>query len=122
MVTVTPQERMPHKRTFLMCPPRHFTVEYVINPWMDPTAPVDGELAQKQWDGLRETLVELGHEVHVLPALPGLPDMVYAANGGFSVDGGHAGCPVSSFALTAPEVPEGLVRRFTGSDRPAVWE
>lgn len=27
-----------------------------------------------------------------------------------------------SFALTAPEVPEGLVRRFTGSDRPAVWE
>lgn len=26
-----------------------------------------------------------------------------------------------SFALTAPEVPEGLVRRFTGSDRPASW-
>ena len=27
-----------------------------------------------------------------------------------------------SFAITAPEVPEGLVRRFTGSDRSAVWE
>jgi ribosomal-protein-alanine N-acetyltransferase len=27
-----------------------------------------------------------------------------------------------SFALTAPEAPEGLVRRFTGSDRPAVWQ
>ncbi|OLT08457.1 GNAT family N-acetyltransferase [Kocuria sp. CNJ-770] len=27
-----------------------------------------------------------------------------------------------SFAITAPEVPEGLVRRFTASDRPAVWE
>ncbi|MFE7631103.1 GNAT family N-acetyltransferase [Kocuria sp. NPDC057446] len=27
-----------------------------------------------------------------------------------------------SFALTAPEAPEGLVRRFTGSERPAVWQ
>ncbi|MEX5269200.1 GNAT family N-acetyltransferase [Kocuria sabuli] len=27
-----------------------------------------------------------------------------------------------SFALTAPEAPGGLVRRFTGSDRPAVWQ
>lgn len=27
-----------------------------------------------------------------------------------------------SFALTAPETPGGLVRRFTGSDRPAVWQ
>ena len=27
-------------------------------------------------------------------------------------------CDHRSFALTAPEVPEGLVRRFTGSDRP----
>lgn len=27
-----------------------------------------------------------------------------------------------SFALTAPEVPGGLVRRFTGSERTAVWQ
>ncbi|MFF0903955.1 UNVERIFIED_CONTAM: GNAT family protein [Kocuria sp. CPCC 205316] len=27
-----------------------------------------------------------------------------------------------SFALTAPEAPEGLVRRFTGSDSSAVWQ
>lgn len=27
-----------------------------------------------------------------------------------------------SFALTATEAPGGLVRRFTGSDRPAVWQ
>jgi N-dimethylarginine dimethylaminohydrolase len=74
-------------RTYLLCPPEHFAVEYVINPWMDATAPVDADLAVKQWELLRETLVELGHRVHVLAATPGLPDMVFAANGAFSVDG-----------------------------------
>jgi N-dimethylarginine dimethylaminohydrolase len=70
-----------------MCPPEHFAVEYAINPWMDTSAPADLELALKQWQLLRQTLVLLGHTVHVLPAEVGLPDMVYAANGAFSVDG-----------------------------------
>jgi N-dimethylarginine dimethylaminohydrolase len=70
-----------------MCPPEHFGVEYAINPWMDTATPVDPELAVKQWDRLRETLVSLGHTVHVLTPEPGLPDMVYAANGAFVVDG-----------------------------------
>lgn len=70
-----------------MCPPEHFAVEYAINPWMDTAAPVDRELALKQWDAMRRTVEDLGHHVHVLPALPGLPDMVFAANGGFSVGG-----------------------------------
>ena len=70
-----------------MCPPEHFTVEYAINPWMDTTVPVDGALARKQWQLLRDTLTDLGHTVHALDPQPGLPDMVYAANGAFSVDG-----------------------------------
>jgi N-dimethylarginine dimethylaminohydrolase len=70
-----------------MCSPDHFTVEYAINPWMDTTAPVDAALAHKQWEMLRTTLADLGHTVHVLNGVPGLPDMVYAANGAFSVDG-----------------------------------
>jgi N-dimethylarginine dimethylaminohydrolase len=70
-----------------MCPPEHFTVEYAINPWMDTTVTVDAALAVKQWQMLHETLTGLGHEVHVLDPQPGLPDMVYAANGAFSVDG-----------------------------------
>ncbi|MEU6202903.1 dimethylargininase [Micromonospora musae] len=86
MVTVNHQ-RVPRKRTYLMCSPEHFAVEYAINPWMDVTAPVDPELAVKQWDRLRETLVQLGHEVHLLTPERGLPDMVYAANGAFVVDG-----------------------------------
>ncbi|AGL21652.1 dimethylargininase [Actinoplanes sp. N902-109] len=80
-------ERSPRKRTYLMCPPEHFAVEYRINPWMDPAVPVDTGLARKQWALLRDTLTDLGHDVHVLDAEPGLPDMVYAANGAFSVDG-----------------------------------
>jgi N-dimethylarginine dimethylaminohydrolase len=80
-------ERVSRNRTYLMCPPEHFTVEYAINPWMDTTVPVDTALALKQWEILRYTLLDLGHTVHVLPAQPGLPDLVYAANGAFSVDG-----------------------------------
>jgi N-dimethylarginine dimethylaminohydrolase len=70
-----------------MCPPEHFAVEYVINPWMDTHTPVDTTLAVKQWHGLHDTVVELGHEVVVLPPGDDLPDMVFAANGAFSVDG-----------------------------------
>ncbi len=81
------QERSPRKRTYLMCPPRHFTVEYAINPWMDTTVAVDASRALTQWESLRTTLIDLGHVVHVLDARPGLPDMVYSANGAFSVDG-----------------------------------
>jgi N-dimethylarginine dimethylaminohydrolase len=80
-------ERMPRSRTYLMCPPDHFTVEYAINPWMDISVAVDAALALKQWQILRDTLSDLGHAVHVLEPQPGLPDMVYAANGAFSVDG-----------------------------------
>ena len=70
-----------------MCPPKHFTVEYAINPWMDTTVAVDTALALRQWEALRGTLAGLGHVVHVLDPEPGLPDMVYSANGAFSVDG-----------------------------------
>jgi N-dimethylarginine dimethylaminohydrolase len=70
-----------------MCPPEHFTVDYVINPWMDMSVPVDTGLALRQWRVLRDTLVDLGHTVHQLDARPGLPDMVYAANGAFTIDG-----------------------------------
>jgi N-dimethylarginine dimethylaminohydrolase len=70
-----------------MCPPEHFAVEYAINPWMDTTVGVDAALALKQWTLLHDTLLDLGHAVHQLAPQPGLPDMVYAANGAFSVDG-----------------------------------
>ena len=70
-----------------MSPPEHFTVAYQINPWMRADQPVDRDLAVKQWDALRTALLDLGHQVHVLPAVADLSDMVFAANGAFSVDG-----------------------------------
>jgi N-dimethylarginine dimethylaminohydrolase len=77
----------PPSRTYLMCEPTYFRVDYVINPWMDPDEPIDGELAIKQWNGLRDVLAELGHQVHLLNPRPDLPDMVYAANGALVIDG-----------------------------------
>lgn len=74
-------------RTYLLCPPSHFEVSYAINPWMDTSAPVDTTLALRQWQDLCEALTAYGHTVHALDAEPGLPDMVYAANGAFMVDG-----------------------------------
>lgn len=75
--------RTPSVRRYAMTPPAFFAVEYAINPWMDVTTPVDAGLALAQWERLRETYVRLGHQVEVIEPVPGLPDMVYAANGGF---------------------------------------
>ncbi|MGW7459267.1 dimethylargininase [Streptomyces sp. NPDC054797] len=74
-------------RRYLMCPPAHFKVTYSINPWMDPTKPVDLPLALAQWEDLRDRYRALGHTVETLVPDPELPDMVFAANGALVVDG-----------------------------------
>lgn len=79
--------RIAQHRHFLMCRPEHFTVSYEINPWMDRSAPPDTALAMRQWQRLHETYVALGHDVDLIEPIAGLPDMVYTANGAFTVDG-----------------------------------
>src|SRR5689334_4345728 len=74
-------------RRYLMCRPTYFAVDYAINPWMDPTAPVDVDRAIDQWTNLRDTYRALGHTVDEIDPIPGLPDMVFAANGATVVDG-----------------------------------
>lgn len=74
-------------RHYLMCEPVHYTVVYEINPWMHPEVPTDTSLALRQWRTLYETYLFLGHRVDLIEPLPGLPDMVYAANGATVVDG-----------------------------------
>lgn len=65
---------------FLMCPPLHFGVEYVINPWMEGQIhATDAELARRQWSRLHALLSERA-EVASLPAVAGLPDLVFTAN------------------------------------------
>lgn len=70
-----------------MTPPAFFAVEYAINPWMDTDTPVDVALAHAQWEALRATYLRLGHRVELVEPVRGLPDMVYAANGGLVARG-----------------------------------
>jgi N-dimethylarginine dimethylaminohydrolase len=68
-------------RRYLMCPPTYFDVTYSINVWMNPGKPVDQPIAAAQWQRVHDQLVDLGHTVELIPPVPGLPDMVFAANG-----------------------------------------
>ena len=79
--------RSARPRRYVMTAPRFFTVEYVINPWMDTSTPVDTRRALHQWEALRHTYENLGHTVELVGPVAGLPDMVYAANGGLIVNG-----------------------------------
>jgi N-dimethylarginine dimethylaminohydrolase len=76
-----------HARTYLMCSPDYFTVQYAINPWMNPDEPVDLALARRQWEQLRAAYAGLGHTVRTIDPEPGLPDMVFAANGATVIGG-----------------------------------
>jgi arginine dihydrolase len=85
--TTRPAARVARRRTYLMCPPEHFTVEYAINPWMNPDVPVDVALAMRQWQHLHSVFTSLGHTVHTVTPVAGLPDMVFAANGATVIGG-----------------------------------
>ena len=81
------RQRTPSTRHYAMTPPTFFAVEYAINPWMDTSTTVDTHVAMNQWESLRQIYKELGHTVELVEPVAGLPDMVYAANGGLVVDG-----------------------------------
>ncbi len=67
----------------LMCPPTYYGIEYEINPWMSRSRQSDRSRAVSQWNRLRGILSkELGVEIYLVEAQPGLPDMVFTANAG----------------------------------------
>lgn len=80
-------ERSARHKTVLMTRPEHFTVSYKINPWMEPSNPTDTSVALRQWRTLYDTYAGLGFTIELVDPIAGLPDMVYAANGGFVLDG-----------------------------------
>lgn len=96
--------RVATRREYAMTRPEHFTVRYSINPWMDPSRPVDVARALAQWQVLHDCLVGLGHTVGLIDPLPGMPDMVYAANGGFVLDGRAYGARFAH-GQRSPEAP-----------------
>ena len=70
----------------LVCPPTHFGVEYVINPWMAGNVGAASQAnAMRQWDALVEILEDHA-DVYAIEPEPGLPDMCFAANGGLVLD------------------------------------
>ncbi|HVQ91172.1 MAG TPA: N-dimethylarginine dimethylaminohydrolase [Mycobacteriales bacterium] len=54
---------------------------------MDPSKPTYVDTGLGQWKYLHDLFVELGHQVELVAARPGLPDMVFAANGATVIDG-----------------------------------
>jgi N-dimethylarginine dimethylaminohydrolase len=87
VAATTQRSRSARLRHYAMTAPAHFTVEYAINPWMDTSTPVDAPVALRQWERLLGVYGSLGHTVELVEPVRGLPDMVYAANGGLIVDG-----------------------------------
>lgn len=83
----TYEQRKVTPRRYLMCRPIYFDVTYSINPWMDPARPTSTQTGLAQWKDLFDTFVTLGHDVELVEPVPGLPDMVFAANGALVVDG-----------------------------------
>ncbi|WP_049561341.1 dimethylargininase [Nonomuraea sp. SBT364] len=103
---------------FLMCRPDHFTVAYAINPWMDPEAGADRDVAIRQWEGLKAVYESLGHQVSLIEPVEGLPDMVFAANGAL-VAGGRVYGARFAFPERGPEGPAYL-RWFTERGYPSL--
>jgi N-dimethylarginine dimethylaminohydrolase len=65
-----------------MCPPTHFAVDYVINPWMEGNLhATNPALAQSQWKALQEVLSGLARIDRIAPG-ENLPDMPFTANAG----------------------------------------
>jgi N-dimethylarginine dimethylaminohydrolase len=70
----------------LVCRPTHFTVDYVINPHMQPFS-VSAPKAKKQWDQLTATLSSLKIKIDIIEQEPDVPDMVFATDQGLVHNG-----------------------------------
>lgn len=77
----------PTRPTYLMCPPRLYDVNYVINPWMAGNVHTSSRArAAEQWQRLYEAVSSVAEVVLVDPQ-PGSPDMVFTANAGLERNG-----------------------------------
>jgi N-dimethylarginine dimethylaminohydrolase len=63
----------------LVCPPTYFDVVDKKNPYMQGQT-VDQAKARAQWDNLCDVLRRNGCEIETIEPVPGLEDMVFAAN------------------------------------------
>ncbi|MFY9742208.1 MAG: arginine deiminase-related protein [Candidatus Sulfotelmatobacter sp.] len=64
----------------LLCPPTYFDVVDKKNPYMSAAATVNHVKAERQWLALCTALQQAGCEIETIDPVPGLEDMVFAAN------------------------------------------
>ena len=96
----------------LVCPPTHFGVEYVINPWMaGQVGAASRAKAAKQWDALVAILEKVA-DVRAIEPGPGLPDMCFAANGGFVLGDTFV---ATRFAVSQRQPEEALYHEWAAS-------
>lgn len=93
----------------LMCEPRLYAVDYVINPWMSGNVGSSSQpRAMQQWHRLHAALTKIA-QVELIDPVPGSPDMVFTANAGLARDGVVA---VSSFFYAERQAEEKHFRRW----------
>ena len=102
-----------------MCPPEHFAVDYVINPWMNPDRAGRPGPRHEPVGAAVRGLSGLGHTVHFIDPEPGLPDMVFAANGGTVIGGRVLG---ARFRYPSGPRRDGLPRLVPAQRLPDVRE
>jgi len=89
----------------LVCPPDHFGVDYVINPWMEgQLGRVDRERARAQWSSLVEGFSETARVESVAP-VQGSPDMCFTANAGLVAAGRAVPARFRKAERSAEELP-----------------
>jgi ornithine--oxo-acid transaminase len=99
----------PTSATFLMCPPKLYDVNYVINPWMAGNIHASSRTrAAEQWQCLYEAIRTIA-DVQLVEPQPGSPDMVFTANAGLERNGTVA---ISSFFHPERQGEEPHFRRW----------
>lgn len=71
----------------VMSPTDHFAIEYSINPWMKVENKVHPEHAKRQWDSLYAVYQRFGYQIDLIPAVKGLPDLVFTTDHGKFIRG-----------------------------------
>lgn len=83
----TAQAKVGVRPVLLMCEPRLYAVDYVINPWMSGNVGASSQVrAMEQWHELYNALRGIV-QVELVDPVPGSPDMVFTANAGLARDG-----------------------------------
>lgn len=122
---VTEAPPRPAQTRVLMADPEYYAVEYVINPHMEGhVGSVDRRRAREQWEAVRAAYAGLGYRVEVLPAAPGLPDLVFTANQSFPFvrPDGRRGVVLSRMASEQRRPEVELLRAWHAADGAEIVE